>query len=363
MIVVTLSILLLEMVYNPFFQYEDFLTGQKTIILISKTKKMLRLIVMSSVAACSLAANTKTRVLIEKATIKQFAHDTGIASLLEREGHNMNLGEKTEGHAIMEIPTLEATGEEVQSGNFEIKCATKCDFVKSGAAEFAGDAGLNGAGEAGIQAAQVLENQYLQMAKLQDQLAADPTNEGLVSQRQTMQAKINSQTALLNAVAGGGATQTPVSANDEARLAGLKERLESVMGQLSGSPDDAPLMAMRDQLRSEISDRQKAVDAESVLQSRRKEVMEKIAKYDAQLDKLKAEASAVPNDAKLSEEIGRVQKAKDAAVSSQAVSNPSKECLDICAKSKGSQSNDKECVVTCITTLRTMSYKLAKMFL
>ena len=161
MIVVTLSILLLEMVYNPFFQYEDFLTGQKTIILISKTKKMLRLIVVSSVAACSLAANTKTRVLIEKATIKQFAHDTGIASLLEREGHNMNLGEKTEGHAIMEIPTLEATGEEVQSGNFEIKCATKCDFVKSGAAEFAGDAGLNGAGEAGIQAAQVLENQYL----------------------------------------------------------------------------------------------------------------------------------------------------------------------------------------------------------
>ena len=54
---------------------------------------MLRLIVVSSVAACSLATNTKTRVLIEKATIKQFAHDTGIASLLEREGHNMNLGE------------------------------------------------------------------------------------------------------------------------------------------------------------------------------------------------------------------------------------------------------------------------------
>jgi hypothetical protein len=324
---------------------------------------MYRFILASTVAVCSLAAGTKTRVLIEKSTLKQFAHDTGIASLLEREGHDMSLGSHTQGHAILEVPTLDASAEDVQSGNFEIKCATKCDFVKSGAAEFAGDAGLNGAGEAGIQAAQVLEGQYLQMAKLQDALAADPTNEGLVAQRQAMQAKINSQTALLNAVAGGGATQAPVSANDEARLASLRERLEQVMSQLSGSPDDAPLMAMRDQLRSEIADRQKAVEADKVLQSRRHQVAEQISKYDAQLDKLKAEASAVPNDAKLAEEIARVQKAKDSAVSSQAVANPSKECLDICAKSKPSRSNDKECVVTCITTLRTMSYKLAKLFL
>ena len=74
--------------------------------------------------------------------------------------------------------------------------------------------------------------------------------------------------------------------------------------------------------------------------------------------------NAVPNDAKLAEEIARVEKAKKSAVDSQAVSNPSKECLDICAKSKPARSgNDKECVVTCITTLRTMSYKMAKMFL
>jgi hypothetical protein len=123
-------------------------------------------------------------------------------------------------------------------------------------------------------------------------------------------------------------------------------------------------VAMRDQLRSEIADRQKAVDADHVLQSRRKEIATEISKYDAQLDKLKAEANAVPNDAKLAEEIARVEKAKKSAVDSQAVSNPSKECLDICAKSKPARSgNDKECVVTCITTLRTMSYKMAKMFL
>jgi hypothetical protein len=330
---------------------------------------MFRLVTLGSVLMCSALAapqqRNNVRVLIEKSTIKQFAHDTGIASLLEKEGHDMSLASHTAGHAIMDVPTLDATPEDVQSGDFEIKCATKCDFVKSGAAEFAGDAGLNGAGEAGIQAAQVLEGQYLQMAKLQDSLAADPTNEGLIAQRQAMQAKINSQTALLNAVAGGGALQTPVSANDEARLANLRSRLESVMKQLSGSPDDAPLVAMRDQLRSEITDRQKAVDSEHVLQSRRKEVAAQIAKYDAQLDKLKAEANAVPNDSKLAEEIARVEKAKKSAVESQAVSNPSKECLDICAKSKPSRGsgNDKECVVTCITTLRTMSYKLAKRFL
>ena len=179
-----------------------------------------------------------------------------------------------------------------------------------------------------------------------------------------MQAKINSQVALLNAVAGGGALEAPVNPNDAAHLEALKEKLKTVSAQLNDSPDDKPLTAMRDQLRSEIADRQKAVQAEKALSSRRAEVEAEVAKYDAQLDKLKAQAGAVPNDAKLADEISRVEKAKQDALQSQSVTSPKSECLIICnkARTSGAQ-HDDSCVRTCITTMRAMSYKMAKMFL
>ena len=320
-------------------------------------------------AVPALGAGSMHRLLLDKADIRQMAHDTGVASLLEREGHDMALGkDRAEQSVIMEIPSMGgATPEEVQSGDFEIKCATKCDFVKAGHAEFddgLGMGGVNGAGKAAVQATQVLEGLYQKMAGLQDKLAADPTNEALVGERQKMQAKINSQVALLNAVAGGGALEAPVNPNDAAHLEALKEKLKTVSSKLNDSPDDKPLTAMRDQLRSEIADRQKAVQAEKALASRRQEVEAQVAKYDAQLDKLKSQAGAVPNDAKLADEISRVEKLKQDALSSQSTTSPKSECLIICnkARSSGAQ-HDDSCVRTCITTMRAMSYKMAKMFL
>ena len=319
-------------------------------------------------AVPALGAGSLHRLLLDKADIRQMAHDTGVASLLEREGHDMALGDRAEGGAEC------CAGNPINGwghpggragGDFEIKCATKCDFVKSGQAEFA-DAemgGMNGAGKAAVQATQVLEGLYQKMAGLQDQLAADPTNEALVAERQKMQAKINSQVALLNAVAGGGALEAPVNPNDAAHLEALKEKLKTVSAQLNDSPDDKPLTAMRDQLRSEIADRQKAVQAEKALSSRRAEVEAEVAKYDAQLDKLKAQAGAVPNDAKLADEISRVEKAKQDALKSQSVTSPKSECLIICNKARTKGKHDDSCVRTCITTMRAMSYKMAKMFL
>merc|ERR1711881_306035 len=116
--------------------------------------------------------------------------------------------------AFMEVPSLGATSAEVQSGDFEIKCATSCDFVKKGTAEFLDSpfgSQTNSAGNSAISAAQTLEQMYLKMAKMQDQLAQGPTNPALVESRQKLQAKINAQVALLNAVAGGGALEAPVS--------------------------------------------------------------------------------------------------------------------------------------------------------
>ena len=121
----------------------------------------------------ALGAGSLHRLLLDKADIRQMAHDTRVASLLEREGHDMALGDRAEAEqsVVLEIPSMGgATPEDVQAGDFEIKCATKCDFVKSGQAEFA-DAemgGMNGAGKAAVQATQVLEGLYQKMAGLQD---------------------------------------------------------------------------------------------------------------------------------------------------------------------------------------------------
>ena len=41
-----------------------------------------------------------------------------------------------------------ASSADVEAGDFEIKCATSCEFVKKGTAQFAGTSGLGGGGVA-----------------------------------------------------------------------------------------------------------------------------------------------------------------------------------------------------------------------
>merc|ERR1719230_403721 len=295
-------------------------------------------------------------------------HDVGIASLLEREGHDLSHAaaakDASTADVVLEVPSVGASAMEVQAGDFEIKCATKCDFVKKGSAEFLdspfGEG--SGAGKGATKAAQVLEEMYLKLANLQDQLAADPTNGALVKARQALQAKINAQTALLNALAGGGALEAPVSASDEAHLESLRNKLAEIMAKLSESPDDKPLQSMREQLQQEIEDRQRAIAAQKTLAEKRKAMEEKIVQYESKLDKLKSEAGAMPNDATLAKEIARVEATLAELRNSQRVITPQEDCSRVCAKSAGEQSN-QNCVRTCVKVIRMMSYKIAKAFL
>ena len=55
------------------------------------SKGVVLLVLMPCAAAGSLH-----RLLLEKADIRQLANDTGVASLLEREGHDMALGARDE---------------------------------------------------------------------------------------------------------------------------------------------------------------------------------------------------------------------------------------------------------------------------
>lgn len=325
-------------------------------------------------ASCSLtgaaSARQGMRIMLDKAKLRQLTHDVGIASLLEKEGHNMAMGARAEDAqraAITELPSAGATAMEVQSGDFEIKCATSCDFVKRGAAEFMDSpfgAQSGSASKGAMAAAQALEELYLKMARLQDQLAADPTNPSLVKQRQQLQAKINAQTALLNAVAGGGALEAPVSNNDAQRLEQLQAKLQQVMIELTKNPDDTPLIALRKQLKEEIADRQKAVEAQKALVAKRQRVESEVATLQARLDQLKAQAGSMPNDANLAKEIAKVEAMLADAQKSESVMNPQEDCSRVCTKpSVGSAASSENCVRTCVKVVRLMAYKMAKTFL
>lgn len=320
-------------------------------------KLLLCIILCLSVTS---SMGTRQRLVVDKVKLRNLAKEAGVLSLLE-----------TKEAAPAQEVSIEATPQDVQSGDFEIKCATSCDFVKKGSAEFVGSAGVNGpAGAAGskvgsqaTEAAQNLEELYLKMAALQDALAQEPTSEKLIKQRQGLSAKINAQTALLNALAGGGAMEAPVSPNDQKRIEAAESKLQAIQAQLAGSPDDPALKAMRDQLKKEIEQRNDAVVSAKKIEEHRKEVTMQLGNLNEKLDKLKAQSGALPNDATLKEEIVKTQEAI-AKLSTQDLT-PKETCVRTCAQ-PGMQGKDKgasNCVRMCVKMFRAVTYHVAKKFL
>merc|ERR1719443_2684317 len=92
---------------------------------------------------------TRPRLVVDKTKLRNLAKEAGVLSLLETK------------EAPNEV-SIEATPQDVQSGDFEIKCATSCDFVKKGSAEFVGNAGINGVaggqGKVGSQVTDAAQN-------------------------------------------------------------------------------------------------------------------------------------------------------------------------------------------------------------
>jgi predicted nucleic acid-binding Zn-ribbon protein len=316
------------------------------------------LLIMSLLGVSTLAA--QNRVVIDKTKLRNLARDAGVLSMIETK------------ESVVEPPavSIDATPQDVQSGDFEIKCATSCDFVKKGSAEFVGSAGVNGVagsqGKVGSQvtdAAQNLEELYLKMAALQDKLAKEPTSETLIKQRQALSAKINAQSALLNALAGGGAMEAPVSPNDQKRIEAAESKLQTIQAQLAGSPDDPALKAMRDQLKKEIEQRNDAVIGAKKIEAHRKEVSLQLTNLNEKLDKLKAQSGALPNDATLKDQIVKTQEAI-AKISTQDLT-PKETCVRTCAQPgmQGKDQGSANCVRMCVKMFRAVTYHVAKKFL
>ena len=86
-----------------------------------------------------------------------------------------------------------ATPVDVESGDFEIKCSTSCDFVKKGYGQFS-QAGI---GRGAISLADQLEKLQERMQNLEVQIAASPNDKSLLKSKEKLEGDIRAKTLVL----------------------------------------------------------------------------------------------------------------------------------------------------------------------
>ena len=129
-----------------------------------------------------------------------------------------------------------ASSADVEAGDFEIKCATSCEFVKKGTAQFAGTSGLGGGGggdglgaqvgRGAMAAADALTDLQMKLEGVQEKLKVNPLDKKLISQEKKVKAQITAQTLVLQAAAGGGSMpESPVPQEEAARLAAAQSKV------------------------------------------------------------------------------------------------------------------------------------------
>ena len=143
----------------------------------------------------------------------------------------------------MTSDSIAALPAEVEAGDFEIKCATSCEFVKKGMSQFAGTSGIGGGmgggnggdnglgaqvGRGAMAAADALTDLEMKLQGVQEKLKVSPLDKKLIAQEKKVKAQISAQTLVLQAAAGGGnMPEAPVPAEEAARLASAQSKVRT----------------------------------------------------------------------------------------------------------------------------------------
>ena len=120
--------------------------------------------------------------------ISQYSHSLNQDSLLELSADPVTTD------PAGDTSTL-ATPVDVEAGDFEIKCSTSCEFVKTGYGQFA-QAGI---GRGAIAIADQLQVLQERMQKLEVQVAASPNDKGLLKEKDKLEGDIRAKTIVLQA--------------------------------------------------------------------------------------------------------------------------------------------------------------------
>jgi polyhydroxyalkanoate synthesis regulator phasin len=218
--------------------------------------------------------------------------------------------------------SIAATPEDMESGDFEIKCSTNCAFVRSGAIMGTLQGGV---GEAALKAAEDLAESQEKLKATQDALRADPQNQALQTQEIVQQSEVNEMTAALQAAVGGGAPEIDLEGT-AAALAGAKKNVEDLTKEAEANPSPEA-SAKLDIAKAEVRKLQAHLEAK---QHGGADLDAEISRLNARLHELKGALAADPEDGEVQQQVAEVEAALAEKSKDAGGFMPKRECYRVC---------------------------------
>lgn len=303
---------------------------------------------------------------VDRAALRQLTHEVGVASLLET-------GE--EPVAAVPAGSMAATPADVESGDFEIKCSTSCDFVKKGAS--GGEAVSN---KAALIAAQDLGETQQALQRVVQMLAKDPQNKELVEQKTKLELEVADKTHTLQIAVGANVPDTSL-ALEKSTLETAKAELAELDKKLAEKPADPDLLRQKDMLAETVRAKDEAMRAAAEAESEQGKLRDEVSMLRKRLEELQDALKKAPENGMIKEEMDKVQ-AELASKSAKAdTMSPKKECYRVCVHphaggaDAGSAPGGRRllatteakdvnnCIRMCVKVMRMLVYRMAKKFL
>lgn len=287
---------------------------------------MLRLLISFAALSCALSAGV---VRVDPSKLHDAAEKLGVMSLLE-ESSRASLLSKSQSQAYAaaaarELPigeSIAATPEDLDSGDFEIKCSTNCAFVRAGAVMGSMQGGV---GEAALAAAEDLAESQEKLKATQDALRADPQNQALQTQEIVQQSEVNEMTAALQAAVGGGIPEIDLEGT-AAALAGAKKNVEDLTKEAEENPSPEAT-AQLDIAKAEVRKLQAHLEAK---QHGGADLDAEISRLNSRLDELKGALASDPEDGEVQAQVAEVEAALEEKSKDAGGFMPKRECYRVC---------------------------------
>lgn len=318
------------------------------------------LVVALFAAVAVTTCRAADRINIDRKTLKHMTHAVGVDGFLE-----VNERATTQ-------KGFQAEPVDIESGEFEIKCATSCDFVKKGAPFFpSSPLSLNGGGALGdgaMAAADEIKRLYDQQSKIEQGLKVAPDDKELMDKKRSVEAQIKAQTLILQAAGGGGVGGSVPPQEEAKRLADAQTKLEALEKDLQANPDDPQLKAERDKLKTEVKAKNEALLAAAEAEKKRRKLDDDVAGMSKRLAELREKATKMPNDPVIANEMKALEKDLSSKASQASALSPKDECYRVCVHpsvkaSESDPAHTNNCVRMCVKVMRMLVYKMAKKFL
>jgi hypothetical protein len=269
--------------------------------------KLLSVAVLAALGAASVG--DAARVELDRSKLQRAADTMGVTALLEQPG------------PLSGANPMAATPADVESGDFEIKCSTSCDFVKKSAAVSLSRAALI--------AAEDLAQSQEALRGVVEQIARDPLNRELLVQRTKLELEIQEKTHALQVTVGAKVPDSSVEI-ETLSIEAARKQLKDLNERLKGAPADPQLQRQKEELEETIRAKDEAIKAAGEVQKQEEALHVEVKQLRAKLTELEDALTKSPENGVLKGEVDKLKR-ELAEKSAQADTlSPKRECYRVC---------------------------------